>query len=94
MIDLSIELDDTAGELARLGEALGSVGVNIGGICAVTAGGPTAIVHVLVADPEPAFEALAAAGLCVRSEEEVAVIDVEDRPGIIGEISRRLGDAG
>lgn len=93
-IDLTIELDDTAGELARLGEALGAGGVNIEGLCAVTAGGPTAEVHVLVEDAEAAFEALAAANIPVESEREVVVIEVEDRPGALGEVSRKLGDAG
>ena len=93
-IDLTIELDNTAGELARLGEAFGTGGVNIEGLCAVTAGGPTAEVHVLVEEAEAAFEALARAAIPVESEREVAVIEVEDRPGVIGEVSRRLGDAG
>ena len=93
-IDLTIELDDTAGELARLGEALGVGGVNIEGLCAVTAGGPTAEVHVLVEDAEAAFEALTAANIPVESEREVVVIEVEDRPGALGEVSRLLGDAG
>ena len=93
-IDLTIELDNTAGELARLGEAFGAGGVNIEGLCAVTAGGPTAEVHVLVEEAEEAFEALARAGISVESEREVAVVEVEDRPGVIGEVSRQLGDAG
>ena len=93
-IDLTIELDDTAGELARLGEALGNGGVNIEGLCAVTVGGPTAEIHVLVEDAEAAFEALAAAGILVESEREVVVVEVDDRPGTLGDLSRRLGDAG
>ena len=93
-IDLTIELDDTAGELARLGVALGVGGVNIEGLCAVTWGGPTAEVHVLVEDAEAAFEALAEAGIQVESEREVIVIEVDDRPGVLGDVSRRLGDSG
>ncbi len=93
-IDLTIELDDTAGELARLGEALGAGGVNIEGLCAVTAGGPQAEVHVLVEDAEAAFEALAAAGIPVESEREVVVVEVDDRPGALGDVARRLGDGG
>ena len=93
-IDLTIELDNTAGELGRLGEALGAGHVNIEGLCAVTAGGPTAEVHLLVENAEDAFIALGAAGISVTSEREVAVIDVDDRPGARGEVSRRLGAAG
>lgn len=93
-IDLTIEIDDTAGELARLGEAFGAAGVNIEGLCVVTTGGPTAEVHVMVDEVEGAFEALASAGYTVESEREVAVIEIADRPGAIGEVSRKLGDAG
>ncbi len=93
-IDLTIELSDTSGELARLGRAFGEKSVNIEGLCAVTHGGPSAEVHVLVDNAEAAFVALAAAGIEVESEEEVLVIEVEDRPGVIGDIGTALGDAG
>ncbi len=91
--DLTIELADAAGELARLGRAFGDGDVNIEGLCAMATGGPTTEVHVLVDDAEAAFEALAAAGIPVRSEAEVLVIEVEDRPGAIGEVGSALGDA-
>ncbi len=86
--DLTVYLDDQPGELARLGEVLGRAGVNIDGFCATTSGGGQAEVHVLVEDAAPAFEALGAAGIEVVSEQEVAVVAVEDRPGVLGEISR------
>ncbi len=92
--DLTIYLDDRPGELARLGEMLGKAGVNIEGFCAVNSGGGQAEIHVLVDDPTPAFDALAAAGIEVVSEQEVAVVDVEDNPGVLGEVSRKLGEAG
>ncbi|MBA2327581.1 MAG: ACT domain-containing protein [Actinobacteria bacterium] len=92
--DLAIHLDDQPGELARLGQVLGEAGVNIEGFCAVTSGGGQAEIHVLVDDPTPAFDALTAAGIEIASEQEVAVVDVEDTPGVLGEVSRKLGDAG
>jgi hypothetical protein len=92
--DLTIYLDDEPGELARLGEVLGKAGVNIDGFCALTSGGGRGEIHVLVDDAAPAFDALATAGIHVASEEEVAVVDVENRPGVLGDMSRRLGDAG
>lgn len=92
--DLTIELADTAGELARLGQAFGAGGVNIEGLCAVTHGGPTAQVHVLVEDAEAAYLALHAAAIPVDSDEEVLVVEVEDRPGVLGDVGRQLGDAG
>jgi hypothetical protein len=92
--DLTIYLDDQPGELGRLGEVLGGGGVNIEGFCALTGIGGQAEIHVLVEDAAAAFTALGAAGIEVASEEEVAVVAVDDRPGVLGEISRKLGDAG
>lgn len=92
--DLTVYLQDQPGELARLGQVLGKVGANIDGFCAVTSGGGTGEVHVLVNDLPEVFTALEAAGIRVVSEQEVAVVPVEDRPGVLGEMSRKLGDAG
>jgi hypothetical protein len=92
--DLTIYLDDQPGELGRLGEVLGAGGVNIEGFCALTGGGGQAEIHVLVEDATAAFTALEAAGIQIASEEEVAVVAVDDRPGVLGEISRKLGEAG
>jgi hypothetical protein len=93
--DITIVVSDQPGELGRIGRVLGDRGVNIEGFCAVTdAGGGMGEVHLLVEDDEAAFAALAQAGIEVASEQEVAVVDVDtDRPGILGEISRRLGEA-
>jgi len=49
--DLTVVLQDRPGELARLGEATGSAGVNIQGMCAFTGEG-RGIIHVLVDDPK------------------------------------------
>ena len=92
--DLTIYVDDRPSELARLGGVLGRAGVNIEGFCAVTSGGGQAEIHVLVEDAAEALAALAAAGLEVGLEQEVAVVQLEDRPGALGDVSRRLGDAG
>jgi hypothetical protein len=93
-LDLTLYLDDHPGELARLGEVLGEAGVNIEGFCAVTSGGGQAEIHVLVQDMDLAFKSLARANIEVVSEQEVVVVDVDDTPGVLGEVTRRLGDAG
>ena len=87
--DLSVHLDDEPGELARLGQVLGEAGVNIEGFCATTTGGGQSEIHVLVEDAVAAFEALEGAGIEIVAEEEVAVVPVEDRPGALGQVSRR-----
>jgi hypothetical protein len=92
--DLTVFLDDEPGELARLGQVLGDAGVNIEGFCTTTVAGGQVEVHVMVEDAAAAFAALAKAQIEVGSEEEVAVVAVEDRPGELGRVSRKLGDAG
>jgi hypothetical protein len=91
--DLTLYLDDHPGELARVGDALGKAGTNIAGLCAVATGGGQAEVHILVHDATPAFEALQGAGIRIAAEQEVIVLDMEDRPGALGEVARKLGDA-
>ena len=92
--DLTVVLQDRPGELARLGEATGSAGVNIQGMCAFTGEG-RGIIHVLVDDPKAnaARRALEDAGMGVADEREVLVVDMEDRPGTLGELARTLGEA-
>jgi hypothetical protein len=91
--DLAVVLQDRPGTLADLGEALGRAGVNIDGICGVAEGGE-AVMHVLVEDAGAARSALEGAGFEVRGERDVALLDLEDRPGSLGEAARRIADAG
>lgn len=96
MKDLTVTLEDRPGELATLGEALGSAGVNIEGMCATTAGG-RALVHVLVEDVAAARSALDGAGITVDAESDPILADVTadiDRPGTTGEMARKIADAG
>ncbi len=93
--DLTVVLQDRPGELARLGQATGEAGVNIQGMCAFTGEG-RGIIHVLVDDDQAAVarQALEEAGMGVADEREALVVDVEDRPGTLGELARSLGEAG
>ena len=91
--DLRIEADNRVGQLATLSEELGKVGVNIDGFCATVADG-RGVLHVLVQDAGTARQALVGAGYAVTAEREALVIEnVEDRPGYLGEMARRLADA-
>ncbi len=92
--NLTIVLRDRPGELARIGEVAGEAGINILGMAAFTGEG-RGIIHILIADEqvERARRALAAADLGVADEREVLVVDVNDRPGTLGELARSLGDA-
>jgi hypothetical protein len=92
--DLTVILEDRPGELARLGEATGRAGVNIEGMCALTGEG-RGYIHILVADEaaSTARRALEDAGMGVADEREVLVANIQDRPGTLGELARRLAEA-
>jgi hypothetical protein len=83
--------DDQPGVLARIGEALGGAGLNIDGLSAFTGEGK-GLVHLLVSEPERARQVLAEAGFDVRGARDVLIVDVEDKPGQMGNVCRRLAD--
>jgi hypothetical protein len=91
--DLAVTVEDKPGALAGMGEAIGAAGINIGGVCGATAPGAS-VVHFLVDDPAGAREALEGAGFTSIDQREVVVVEVEDRPGMLGEVGRKLSDAG
>jgi len=91
--DLTVHLGDHPGSLAKVGEALGKAGVNIDGICGVTVQGK-GVIHILVADAAKARRALEANHIDVAKETDVVVLEVEDRPGVLGNVARRLANAG
>lgn len=91
--DLTVVLEDRPGTLADMGEALGKAGINIDGICGVHCGDETAI-HILVEDADGARRALEASGIEVSDERDVLVVEVEDRPGVLGGVARSIANAG
>jgi hypothetical protein len=91
--DLTILLEDRPGTMADMGEALGRAGVNIEGLCGFPCEGK-GIGHILVEDASAARRALEEIGIEVRRERQVLVLEIEDRPGALGEVSRRLANAG
>ena len=93
MKDIMVELEDRPGTLADLGESMGAAGVNIEGIAGFRAG-DAGILHVLVDDGSAAREALENAGARIESERDVLVLDIENRPGGLGEVTRKIADAG
>ncbi len=87
--DLTVVLDDTPGQLAMVGEVLGRAAVNIEGICGMRSGNK-GVVHILVSEWTKARKALEVSRIQVTEEKEVLVMEVEDRPGNLGNIARRL----
>ena len=90
--DITVLMENRPGALADIAEALGHAGVNIEGMCGLVTAGRS-IGHLLVQDPAAARRALS--GVCeVGEEREVLVVDLEDRPGSLGSVVRKLADAG
>jgi len=50
--------------------------------------------HVLVPHAEAARHALAISQLAVTREREVVVVDVEDRPGVLADLTRKAAASG
>src|SRR5437763_13881909 len=91
--DLVIEVENTPGALAEVAAAISDAGVNI---AAATFVGPghRAELHILVKHAEAAKHALALSQLAVSREREVVVVEVEDRPGVLADLTRKIALAG
>ena len=50
--------------------------------------------HILVPHAEAAKHALALSQLSVSREREVVVVEVEDRPGVLADLTRKVAQAG
>src|SRR5436305_2576975 len=91
--DLTIELDNAPGALARVAAEISDAGVNIAAATCIGAG-ERAELHILVPHAGAAKHALGISNLAVTREREVVVVDVEDRPGVLADLTRRIARAG
>ena len=91
--DLTVILEHRPGELARLAEITGESASVSGALrdSLVRA----SVVHLLLDDNTVALcrQALERAGIGIADQREVLVVGIEDRPGALGELTRRLADA-
>jgi hypothetical protein len=92
-IDLVIAIENETGALARVAAAISDAGVNIAAATCIGKGEEVEL-HVLVPHAEAAKHALSISGLVVTREREVAVVDVEDRPGVLADLTRTIARAG
>jgi|SRR5215208_5263740 len=92
-VDLVIDIENTPGALARVAAAISDAGVNI---AAATCVGPgeRAQLHILVPHAEAAKHALAISHVAVTREREVVVVDVEERAGVLADLTRKIARAG
>ena len=91
-MDLVIEVDNKPGALAQVARAISDAGVNIAAATCV-AGGQRAELHILVPHAEAARHSLAISHVAVSSEREVVVVEVEDRPGVLADLTRKIARA-
>jgi hypothetical protein len=92
-VDLVIDIENTPGALAQVAAAISDAGVNI---AAATCVGPAerAELHILVPHAEAARHSLAISHVAVTREREVVVVEVDDRPGVLADLTRKIAKAG
>jgi hypothetical protein len=92
-VDLVIDIENSPGALAQVAGSISDAGVNI---AAATCVGPgeRAELHILVPHAGAAKHALAISHVAVTREREVVVVDVEDRPGVLADLTRKIARAG
>ena len=91
--EFALTLDDRPGTLAKATDAIAKAGINIEGYCAVPSGKDgKGTFRVVTKDPSTTKKALETAGFKVQEERDIAVIDVDDRPGALAQILRRLAE--
>ena len=91
--DLTVVVPDRPGTLADLADAIGRAGINIEALSGDTYDG-IGVLHLLVEDPRGVRKIMEDAGLEVRDERDVLVVDTEDRPGALAGVARRIAATG
>ena len=92
-VDLVIDIENTPGALAQAAAAISDAGVNIAAAPCIGPGAQAEF-HILVPHAEAAKHALAISGIVVSHEREVVVVDVEDNPGVLADLTRQIAKAG
>ena len=91
--DLVIEIQNEPGALADVAAAISDAGVNLAAAtCLGTA--DQVELHVLVPHAEAAKHALSISHVGVNREREVVVVEVDDRPGVLADLTRKVAKAG
>ena len=91
--DVSVVINDLPGALAQVGETMGKAGINIEGYCSFSSAGKSYL-HILVNEMDGVQQALDEIGVEVEHQREVFTVDVEDRPGELGKVTRHIADSG
>jgi hypothetical protein len=92
-VDLVVDIENKPGALAGVAAAISDAGVNLAAATCLGSG-ERAELHILVPHAEAARHLLAISHVAVSREREVVVVDVEDRPGVLADLTRRIAKAG
>jgi hypothetical protein len=93
-MDLVIEVDNRPGMLAQVAAAISDAGVNLAAATCVGMG-ERAELHILVPYAEAVKHALATTHQAVVTRErEVVVVGVDDQPGALADLARKVAQAG
>src|SRR3954463_10383183 len=93
VVDLAIDVENVPGALAEVAAAISDAGVNIAAATCIGTG-ERAELHILVPHAEAARHSLAISHVAVTREREVIVVDVEDRAGVLADLTRKIARAG
>jgi hypothetical protein len=91
--DLVIEIQNTPGALADVAAAISDAGVNLAAATCLGSG-ENAELHILVPHAEAARHLLGISHIGISREREVVVVDVEDRSGVLADLTRTIAKAG
>jgi hypothetical protein len=92
-MDLVIEVDNEPGAMAQVVKAISDAGVNIAAATCLGHGERPEL-HILVPHATAAKHVLAISHLAVTREREVAVVEVDDRPGVLADLAGKVAAAG
>ncbi|TLZ71054.1 MAG: ACT domain-containing protein [Methanobacteriota archaeon] len=91
-IEFDVVVPDRPGELGRLARTLSEKGVNIDAIAACTGGGK-GYVSLLLPEGRRTRDVLRSAGY-EYVEKTVLTVTLDDKPGTLGDLAKRLAEAG
>jgi hypothetical protein len=91
--DLVIDVENAPGALASVAAAVSDAGVNLAAATCLGSG-ERAELHILVPHAEAAKHLLGISHLAVTREHEVVVVEVDDRPGVLADLTRKVARAG
>jgi hypothetical protein len=93
-VDLVIDIENAPGALAKVATAISDAGVNVAAATCMGTG-ERAELHILVKHAEAARHALATShDVTITREREVVVVEVEDCPGVLADLTRKVAAAG